>query len=220
MLPVLWRLTPGGLDKAITAQTKLVIEGFPRSGNTFATYAIRHFAGPGLSIASHAHHIGQIKLAIRRGIPCVVVVRPPLETLASYLIAGPHCRPKDVFREYAIYYKQLLNLTHGISVVGFDQLTSDLPRVAERISRRWGTSLPIYDVSENDKAMIFEQIERVHGRNHPRAPFERGVARPSPDRNELNIEIRSLLLQEKYRKEMDRCQKVFEELYKVAETER
>ena len=40
-LPILLRLTPLGTSRQITPATDLVIEGFPRSGNTFTTFGSR-----------------------------------------------------------------------------------------------------------------------------------------------------------------------------------
>ena len=37
-LPILLRLTPMGISKEITDHTDIVVEGFPRSGNTFTVF--------------------------------------------------------------------------------------------------------------------------------------------------------------------------------------
>ena len=91
-LPILLRATPMGTEKRITRDTDIVVEGFPRSGNTFAVFALRDASDGRLSVASHVHHPSQVKLAVRKGLPTLLVIREPVACLASYLIAGPHGR--------------------------------------------------------------------------------------------------------------------------------
>ena len=54
-LPIVLRATPRGTSRRITAATDVVVEGYPRSGNTFAAAALRHVGGPDLTVASHVH---------------------------------------------------------------------------------------------------------------------------------------------------------------------
>ena len=212
LLPILWRLTPGGLSKAITRNTQLVVEGFPRSGNTFFAESISYFLGPDFSIASHAHHIAQIRLAVARGIPCVVLVRHPVEVLASYLIAGPHARPKDVLREYATYHSQILRLVDEVQVVTFGQAINDFQRTMERVSSRWNLSLVPESFTESDRERILERIDENHRRLFPKDPLERGVARPSRVRTELNVKVRRELSDPEHKEKLDLCVQLFEKL--------
>lgn len=212
LLPVLLRLTPEGTDKGIDDTTNLVIEGFPRSGNTFAVRGLEHVYGDRLHIASHAHHPSQITKAVRLGLPCVLVVRRPLDALASYLIAGPHGLPKQVLREYAEYHEEVEPLAPQLLVVTFEEVTTDLPAVARRIRERWGLALEPFRICESDRDAIFERISREHARHHPREPVERGAGRPSPQRAALNRRIRDVLLQPEHAAGLARCDAVFARL--------
>jgi hypothetical protein len=87
-LPVLLRFTPTGISRQITEHTDLVVEGFPRSGNTFMVTALQQVTDHRLRIASHVHHPAQVKLAYLRNVPTVLVVREPLDTLCTAWSAG------------------------------------------------------------------------------------------------------------------------------------
>ncbi len=63
-LPLQRLLTPeSARDRAITERTQLVIEGFPRSGNTFASKAFTLAQDRPVVVASHVHLPAQVKLA-------------------------------------------------------------------------------------------------------------------------------------------------------------
>jgi hypothetical protein len=188
-LPILLRMTPIGTSRQITDQTQLVVEGFPRSGNTFASYAIWHAAGNDFPVSSHVHHLAQLRLATRRGLPTVLVIREPIGTLASYLIAGPHGRPRGVLKEYISYYSGVLPMLPNLLVVDFTDVTSDMGAVIERINNRFGLEIPPFDHTAENAEAVFAAIQRAD----KLGMGEAGVARPSSERSGDNARHRAEL---------------------------
>jgi hypothetical protein len=216
LLPVLVRLTPEGASKQITGTTDLVVEGFPRSGNTFTVFALRHVYGDDLSIASHVHHPGQIKEAVHRGLPCLLVVRPPVDTLASYLIAGPHGRPRQVLKEYRYYHRDVARLLDHVVVATFDQITNDLPGVVARVAQRWSLPLVPFTLSDADVDAVFERISEEHRRHHPRGQVEMAAGRPSTQRGDLNAQHRRALVQPELASLLRECEAIYATLAAAA----
>lgn len=212
LLPVLVRLTPQGVEKQITDSTNLVIEGFPRSGNTFTVFALRHVYGDRVSIASHVHHPGQIKEAVHRGLPCVLVVRPPIDTLASYLIAGPHGRPRQVLKEYRYYHREVARLADDVVVATFDQVTNDPAAVVARVARRWSLPLEPFTLSAADTEAIFERISAEHRRHHPRSQVEMAAGRPSQQRADVNQRHRDALSRPSLAPLVGECERLYADL--------
>ena len=70
----------------------LVIEGFPRSGNTFSVAAFQIANGPQPHLGRHLHGAPHLLRAKRLGIPAVALVRAPEDAVPSYLVrrAGLH----------------------------------------------------------------------------------------------------------------------------------
>jgi hypothetical protein len=186
LLPILLRATPEGTDKGITDRTELVIEGFPRSGNTFAVFAVKHAEGRPIDIASHVHHPAQVMLGVRKGLPTLVVIREPVGALASYLIAGAHGRPEAVLREYIRYHRTLLPYRDGFVVGRFEEVTKDLNVVIDRINARFGSSFRPFDQSPENVDAVFAAIEEHHLRTHPRQHAASVVPRPKGERDETN----------------------------------
>src|SRR5918999_5771267 len=66
--------------------TEIVIEGFPRSANSFAVAAFARAQGRKPKIAHHVHAPAQVIAAARAGIPAIVLIRNPEEAVLEYVI--------------------------------------------------------------------------------------------------------------------------------------
>jgi hypothetical protein len=185
-LPVLLRATPEGTSRAITPSTQLVVEGFPRSGNTFAVFAFRNAQGPGVEVVGHVHHPSQVKLAVQRELPTLLVIRRPLPCLASYLVTAPHGRPAGVLKEYIRYHRVLLPYLDSVVVGEFDEVTKSFTDVINKINARFGTDFGPFDQTQGNVDQVFKDIEAYHAETHPGKEVERIVPRPSHERKNEN----------------------------------
>src|SRR5215211_6607259 len=88
----LYRLLRQDVARIVTPDTQLVIEGFPRSGNSFARRAfvmaqsdtqIKHH------IAHHLHVPAQVVRAARWQIPTLVLIRRPKDAVLSLVLRDP-----------------------------------------------------------------------------------------------------------------------------------
>lgn len=161
-LPLVLALTPEGFSRRITRRTDVVIEGFPRSGNTFAVWALRLSQPKPPVIASHVHVPAQVKLAVRRNLPTLVVVRAPVDAVASLIVAAPHVRIAAGLREYAHHHEQLLPLRSHILVARFEDVTTDFGAVTQRLNLRFGTTFAEFAPSEENNRNVFDAIDHHH----------------------------------------------------------
>ena len=133
----------------ITSRTRLVIDGFPGSGNSFSIAALEAAAeseGRGLPpIAHHLHCPGQVLGAVRRGIPVLLLVREPTANAVSALARWPHLTAPLALASYARYHKRLRGAARGMQVATFEQLTGDFGAVTRRLNERFGADLPVFD---------------------------------------------------------------------------
>ena len=75
-----------GNSRLVSAQTDLVIDGFPRSANSYTEAAFEvSQQNLGLNIVSHSHAAAQILESTRREIPTVLLIRNPDDAVASFL---------------------------------------------------------------------------------------------------------------------------------------
>ncbi len=209
-LGLLLRLTPLGISREINDDTAVVIEGFPRSGNTFALFAMRQATENRVHIASHVHHPSQVKLAVASGVPTLLVVREPVDALASYLIAGPHGRTRGVLKEYIAYHRELAPYADSVLVCDFKEVTSDISSVITRLNERFGTDFPLFDHTPENVERAFNDIESHHRLVHPEDTRDSGVPRPSMRRSDLNARYRNQLQDPRYADLLAEARRLYE----------
>jgi hypothetical protein len=209
-LPILLRLTPLGTSRQITDGTELVIEGFPRSGNTYTVFALQDAAQHQLKLSSHVHHPSQVKLAVERGVPTILVVREPIAALSSYLTYGQHARPTHVLREYYSYHQELIPYADRVLVLTFEEIVSDMSAIIERINCRFAMVLPPFDQSAENVNHLFEEIARQHQLVHPDLQPDHVAPRPTIARRQINEHHRDELLDPRHEALRSQCANIYE----------
>jgi SAM-dependent methyltransferase len=165
-LPVVLRATPRGTSRQITDRTDLVVEGYPRSGNTFLTGAMRHVVGPELTVASHVHTPSQVVLAVRRKVPTVVVIRRPADSVVSLVISSPHVPLDLALREWIDHYQRLWPLRDDFVTATFEQATTDAGSVIDRVNQQFGMTIPTFVHDEEHLGGAQDLMEADHERYH------------------------------------------------------
>ena len=76
-------------NRLVGRDTELVIEGFQRSGNTFAVFAFEMAQDRPIRSAHHLHASAQVSRAVKLGVPVLLLVRDPRDTIVSHVIREP-----------------------------------------------------------------------------------------------------------------------------------
>ncbi len=160
----------------VRRDTELVIEGYPRSGNTFALVAFRFAQGRDVVTADHLHVPAQIKRAARYGIPICLLIREPEDMVRSLVVKHPFIRPKDALRGYFAFYRACRRYRHRLVVARFDQVTSDFGSVIDRVNARFGTGFARFESHEGNLRKIFALVDE---RNRWLKGDDLTVARPN-----------------------------------------
>ena len=95
------------LSRAVTPDKLVVIEGFPRSGNSFARRAFIMAQGENFDVARIAHHLhvpAQVIRAARWRIPTLVLLRRPKDAVLSLVIRDP-ISVDQALRYYISFYE-------------------------------------------------------------------------------------------------------------------
>jgi hypothetical protein len=211
-LPVVLRATPTGNVRKIRDDTQIVIEGFPRSGNTFAFFALKHAehqAGREVNIASHVHTPSQVRLAVTERFPTMVVIRNPLDTVTSLLIAAPHVRFESALREYVHHHREILPWRERFVVASFPEVTTDFGAVTRLVNERFGTSFALFDPTDENTDAVFEAIDENHRVLH--GGTENVVPRPSALRKAEKDWLVEQLLAPRFAGLMDEANAVYDD---------
>ena len=162
----------------IDASTELVIEGVRRSGNTFAVTAFRMAQDRPVALAHHLHAAGHVLRGVGLGLPVLVIVRPPADTVVSEAHYDPEITIRQSLRNYVRFHRRIAPHAAGILIATFDQVTSDFGAVIDRLNGLFGTEFRRFEHTEDNVRRCFEEMERRHGDRFG-SVAENRIARPS-----------------------------------------
>lgn len=152
---------PGSItERLVTAESDACIDGFPRSANTYAVAGFRGW-NRGARVAHHMHAAFQVRRAVRLGVPCCVLVRRPLEAVASTLLMDRQRVSDDsCFRSYIRYHRGIAPLVERIVVCRFEEVVADPSIVVQRLNERFGTSFACQQATGDAEASMLAEIRR------------------------------------------------------------
>ena len=154
-----WREHPLYNRRVVRPDFDLVIEGFPRSGNTFCTAAFKFSqAQNDLKIANHFHTVAQFKLAARWRVPALLVIRPPTETILSNAVYQRSVSVAQICEAYVRFHRALLPLRPFFVVGQFAELIADFGAVTARINQRFGTDFRCFEHTPDNVEQVFRRI--------------------------------------------------------------
>lgn len=74
---VSYRQNRGTTIDFFSKKTRLLIDGYPRSGNTYFVFLVKKLF-PEVHFVHHFHAIAPIKIALSKNIPVVILLRDPV----------------------------------------------------------------------------------------------------------------------------------------------
>ena len=177
----------------VDGETQLVIEGFPRSGNTFAVFAFRYAQRSDVRIAHHLHAPAQIMRASRMEIPALLLLREPLDAVMSLMLRDPRFSAERALRYYVTLYETAADYRYDFVVGSFEEITNDYGGVIRRINTRFGTEFIPFEHTDKNVGRVFDRVEESHRARRRNKIMEEQIARPSTVRAELKDQLRSSL---------------------------
>jgi len=196
--------------------TALVIEGFPRSGNTFAVAAFQIANGPQLHLGRHLHGAPHLLRAERFGLPAIALVRDPADAVPSYLIRRSGLHAEDALVEYLDFYRTAWAAREDFVVGLFDEVTGDFGTVIDRVNQRFGTSFERYEATPQNEAAAFELVEEMNRLECRGEVLESHVGRPSAERDSRKVEVAASLRRPGALRLLGRAQDLYQEYAALA----
>ena len=153
--------------RRIRPVTRLVIEGFPSSGNTFSRQAFL-LGNPDTdpsSVCSHTHSPRVVMKAVRAGIPCIVLARDPRDAVSSMVQRFPGVPLDAACHYYQRYYSRLMPFAETVVVADFPSVISDFSSVIRRCNQEYGVGFATGGdggISQDTVARDIEQRECAH----------------------------------------------------------
>jgi hypothetical protein len=177
---------------AVTSDTELVIEGFPRSGNTFAVVAFELAQRRPTRTAHHLHAAAQIVAAARMRVPIILLIRDPDESVVSHVLREPCITVKQALLNWIRFYERVLPYRKEMVIGEFGLVTSDFGAVIADVNRHFGTAFERFEHTDVNVARCFDLIDERHRRRYG-GIVESHIARPSERREQLKGTLRESL---------------------------
>jgi hypothetical protein len=179
--------------------TEIVIEGYPRSGNTFAVVAFRQAQGREIEIAHHLHAAAQIKRAARLDIPAIVLIREPSEAILSLVVRDPHASMRWALRSYIRFYSTVVPNLEKAVVAPFATVTSDFASIIRTVNMHYGTAFKEFVPTEDALNSVRQTVEWMAQLDSMKTgwDYRLGVALPSEQRRRAKEARRTEYLDER-----------------------
>jgi len=166
-------------SRLVEADTEIVMDGFPRSGNSFSLHAFCWAQGRQVKITWGVHSPSQVIGGVRGGKPVCVLIRRPDEAINALLRKVPHLVLKDLLCAYRLYYESLLPYNGSFVIGVFEEVIGDFGRVIHRVNQRFGTHYRVIDLATHqafsERYLIRTQDELMQDKRI-KDQFERDTA--------------------------------------------
>lgn len=198
--------------KIIDDSCKFVIEGFPRTANTFALHAFllsQKKEWGSREIAHHVHKSSQVIIGLKKGLPVLVLIRDPSDAIVSAKIRQPSYSFPALIKAYILFYRPLLKYKNELVFADFNEVIADFGVSIARVNKLYGTK---FDLFENTKKNIdtlnrkIKELDDVKSSANP----ELRVSVPSEQKNHLKLNLHMELAN--HRKQLKKAKKIYSEL--------
>lgn len=156
-----------GASRALNVNTDIVIDAFPRSGNSFATVAFQTAQTKSVAVAHHFHAAATILFAAKRSIPALTFIRNPDDACLSFALFRRTADLKSVFQDYLSFYELILPVRKKLVVARFETVIRDFGVVTVRVNDVYGTRFtPFVHTPENAarvEAILADRTSRQFG---------------------------------------------------------
>jgi hypothetical protein len=198
-----------GHGQVFDSDTEFVIEGYPRSGNTFAVAAFQQAQPRDVRVAHHVHASGHVIAALDAGLPVLVLIREPEDAVLGWVLRRGYITTGQALRSYRRFYASLLPYRNRLVVGAFGDVTTDFGQIIRRVNERFGTRFAEFEHTEEAVASLFQAMEWYRTSVSKADEVERLIGRPSPAKGEMKDAIRATYRAAGLRRSREAAERLF-----------
>lgn len=176
-------LAPQYRDRLVMPDTDIVIEGYPRSANTFAVFAFWELQSAEVKVAHHLHVTPQIELGCRWRRPVLVLVRRPEECVRSLCVRHPLASQSTALQNWMRFYRVVWKHCDRVVIATFDEVVNAFDTIIAQVNDKFHTDFHYEPLDDVRVRLIFSRIERFNSLYDEANEYQ--VNRPSRVREEL-----------------------------------
>ena len=139
---------------------EVVIDGYPRSANTFACDAFSIAQGREVKMGNHFHSPAQFALAAKYRVPAMLVLREPVAAALSWVVFSEGTiSAADTLRNYIQFHRPLVRIAGQFVIAPFEEVTTDFGQSIDRLNAHFGTAFARFEHTDESAAEIFQWME-------------------------------------------------------------
>lgn len=190
----LYGLRKKNRNLTIKPNSDLLIEGFPRSANTFSVLAFSSAQSRKVHVGSHLHVQAHIYRALEFDIPVILLIRKPKDAVISLVLREPCLSLAQTLRFYIKFHQDLLPVRERILLARFEDVTADFGMIIQQCNEKFGTTFTPFEHSKENAQKVFQFMEnRMIQRMGHGDRSERHVGRPSKARKYMSAKLHDQL---------------------------
>jgi len=179
----------GQSKRVCNKKTLLVIEGYPRSANT---YCVTYFMHVGIHpdfIASHQHAAAQFILARKYAKPAILIIRSPQDAILSLKFRRPDVDTHALVREYCFFHRLVYSLKEAMLIARFETVVDHIPEVVAKLNEKFYTNFPVREIIDENKEVMdslidsMDEEDRKSYKGKSYVTKESHVSKPIAERN-------------------------------------
>lgn len=190
----LFKIITGKRIGVVNKHTEIVIEGYPRSANTFAVVAFTLAQSRPVKIAHHLHAPAQIIRAACAGVPTLVLIREPIDAVISHVIRQPYLSLRQTLKNYIHFYNKISPYKNKYVLATFEEVINNYGEAIKRVNTRFGTNFSVFETTKENIQRCYELIDEMDRRD---TGYEKvtttTVARPSHKKEKLKAHLKKKL---------------------------
>lgn len=196
--------------QAVSRETEIVIEGFPRSACSFAVAAFRQAQQRPLRIASHLHVPAQVVRAAEWRIPALVLIRSPKDAVLSLMVRDG-ILASQALSYYIIFYESIAKHRDAFVLASFDEVTKDYGAVIKCINEKFGTAFVPFRHTKASLNRAFLALNAGY-RSYDKDAREKAISRPSAAKKQARRDVANRLDNPRCTKLLFRAETLYERL--------
>lgn len=197
-----------GKDYFANKKTDVVIDGFPRCANTYATFAFKCAQKDNdLIIGHHVHKISRFLIAKKYNIPAILLIRNPIDCISSLLIRQPLYDPRVLFKEYYYIYFNIYKINHFV-VADFNDVKNDYGNIIKNLNSKFNSNFNVYyknELNEEKIKLIIQSQDDLKGKGNVNAR----IAYPNKERLRIAQDLKATLLKDEYKEDLKKCNFIY-----------
>lgn len=150
------------LSFRLTNTTTVVVDSYPRCGNSFFEAAFNMAQKGREVVAHHSHAAGQVLAGVKKGLPCIVLIREPEAAISSfYEMSEGKYSIQLLTREFVTFYSSLLPVIDKLIIVETSMMEARFRNLMVHLHDQYGLKVEPYEIDTAMRAQLFRVVDEV-----------------------------------------------------------